>query len=95
MSRVGCGLSFSSGTIQYFDACPPSSTWARRSAGRAWNTLLGLGAVRSISPVRWTMTTSKVPAAPLRACSWVTVRSSAVRTLDASPVAMPATCVCA
>ena len=41
------------------------------------------------------MTTSKSPAAPPRLTSWVTVRDSAERTLAASPVAMPATWICA
>jgi hypothetical protein len=39
------------------------------------------------------MTTSKSPASPRRVSSCSTVRFRVVRTLDASPVAIPATCV--
>jgi hypothetical protein len=41
------------------------------------------------------MTTSKSPAGPPRSISCLTVRSRVERTLAASPVAMPATSVCA
>jgi hypothetical protein len=75
--------------------CPPEATSARRSGGSASSTARRLAAGRSMSPLRWIMTTSKSPAAPPRCSSAFTVRLSADRTLAPSPAAMEATWLCA
>ena len=95
ISRVGCGLSFSSGTTAYLHAWPPSSTVGAQVGRQRPEEGRPTAPATPRSPVRWTMTRSKSPAAPPRLPSWVTVRASAVRTLAASPVAMPATWLCA